>query len=147
MAKDELCQCLQIFYAAATQRDGSEFKVTTLRSIRSAIDWHLKQARNKPWSIIVDPAFEKANKTRNAICKKQTREKKAGEIVHKAAITPEQLEKLYGSGQLGNSDWQNPHQLMQTAWFCITLYFGKCRENLRKLTKQMLVLHSTTQGG
>ncbi|XP_028390782.1 uncharacterized protein LOC114515682 [Dendronephthya gigantea] len=148
MAKDELCQCLQIFYAAARQRDGSEFKVTTLRNIRSAIDRHLKQApNNKPWSIIADPAFEKANKTLNAICKKQTREGKVGAIVHKAAITPEQLEKLYESGQLGNSDSQNPRQLMQTAWFYITLYFGKRgRENLGKLTKQMLVLRSTTQG-
>ena len=126
MAKDELCQCLQLFYAAARQRDGSEFKTTSLRTIRAAIDRHLRNVpNNKPWSIISDPAFEKANKTLNAVCKKQTREGKVGTIVHKAAITPEQLEKLYASGQLGNSKSQNPRQLMQTAWFYIMLYFGK----------------------
>ena len=44
MEKDELCEFLQVFYAAARKQDGSEFKITSLRSIRSAIDRHLKQA-------------------------------------------------------------------------------------------------------
>ena len=82
-------------------------KLQCFAGLHLAIDRHLKQApNNKPWSIIADPAFEKANKTLNAICK--TREGKVGAIVYKAAITP-QLEKLYESGQLGISDSQNPH--------------------------------------
>ena len=137
MEKGELCECLQVFCAAARKQDGSEFKVTSLRSIRSAIDRHLKQAPyNKPWSLIADPAFEKANKVLNAICKKHTRKGKIGT-----------LEKLFESGQLGNSDSKNPRQLMQTAWFYVMLYFGKRgRENISKLSKKMLVLRSTPQG-
>ena len=148
MEKGELCECLQVFYAAARKQDGSEFKVTSLRSIRSAIDRHLKQAPyNKPWSLIADPAFEKANKVLNAICKKHTREGKIGTVVHKPPITREQLEKLFESGQLGNSDSKNPRQLMQTAWFYVMLYFGKRgRENMSKLSKKMVVLRSTPQG-
>ena len=134
MEKGELCECLQAFYAAARKQDGSEFKVTSLRSIRSAIDRHSKQAPyNKLWSLIADPAFEKANKVLNAICEKHTREGKIGTVVHKPPISREQLEKLFESGQLGNSD--------------VMLYFGKLgRENISKLSKKMLVLRSTPQG-
>ena len=78
---------------------------------------------------------------------KHTREGKIGTVVHKPPITREQLEKLFESGQLGNSDSKNPRQLMQTAWFYVMLYFGKRgRENISKLSKKMLVLRSTPQG-
>ena len=68
-------------------------------------------------------------------------------VVYKPPITREQLEKLFESGQLGNSDSKNSRQLMQTAWFYVMLYFGKRgRENISKLSKKMLVLCSTPQG-
>ena len=42
---------------------------------------------------------------------------------------------------------QDPSQLLRTAWFYLTLYFGKRgRENQRKLTKETLVLKTTPQG-
>ncbi|XP_028401214.1 uncharacterized protein LOC114524266 [Dendronephthya gigantea] len=148
MEKVELSLCLKKFYAAARKQDGSEFKVSTLRAIRSAIDRYLKQPpQNKPWSIIGDPVFEQANKTLNAICKKLTREGKVGPVIHKHPITSEQLQKLYESGELTDYDSKNPRKLLQTAWFYVTFYFGKRgRENQRKLTKDMLVLHTTAQG-
>ena len=115
----------------------------------SAIDRYLKQPpNNKPWSIIGDSEFAKANQTLNAICKNMMKEGKVGPVVHKHPITSEQMQVFFRSGQLGASNTKDPSQLvLRTAWFYLTLYFGKLgRENQRKLTKEMLVLQTTPQG-
>jgi hypothetical protein len=137
-----------MFYASVRQKNGSEFKVSSLKAIRAAIDRFLKQSpNNKPWSIVGDPEFHKANETLNAICKNMMKEGKVGPIIHKNPITSEQLQELFKSGQFGDADTIDPAQLQRTAWFYISLYFGKRgRENQRKLTKEMLVLRSTPQG-
>ena len=93
MKKEELNNCLKVFYAAVKQKDGKGFKVSSLRTIRAAIERYLKQPPiNKPWSIVGDPAFETANKVLNAICRKNAQEGKAIPIVHKQPITKEQVE-------------------------------------------------------
>ena len=116
-----------------------------LKAIRAAIDRYLRQPpNNKPWSIVGDAAFQKSNKVLNAICKQMMQEGKVGPTIHKNPITSEQLQQQYETGQLGEWD---PSQLLRTAWFYITFYFGKRgRENQRKLTSDMLVLRSTPQG-
>ncbi|KAL9961829.1 hypothetical protein ACROYT_G030855 [Oculina patagonica] len=44
--------------------NGEPIKVSSLKAIRLAIDRHLKQApNNKPWSIVGDLEFKKANDT------------------------------------------------------------------------------------
>ena len=128
------------------QKDGKDYKVSSLRTIRAAIERYLKQPPiKKPWSIVGDPAFETANKVLNAICRKNAQEGKASPIVHKQPITKEQVEQLSRTGQLGESHTQDPAQLLRTTWFYITLYFGKRGlENQRKLTKEMLSLQSTS---
>ena len=71
---------------------------------------------------------------------------KVGSVVHKHPITSEQMQELFRSGQLGDSNTKDPSQLLRTAWFYLTLYFGKGgRENQRKLTKEILVLQTTPQ--
>ena len=72
---------------------------------------------------------------------------KVGPTIHKNPITSKQLQQLYETGQLGEWDTLELSQLLRTAWFYITFYFGKRgRENQRKLTSDMLVLWSTPQG-
>ena len=139
---------MQVFYASVRQKNGSEFKVSSLRAIPGAIDRYLKQPpNNKPWSIIADSEFAKANQTLNAVCKNMMKEGKVGPVVHKHPITSEQMQELFRSGQLGDSNTKDPSQPLRTAWFYLTLYFGKRgRENQRKLTKEMLVLQTTPQG-
>ena len=145
MKKEELNDCLKAFYAAVKQKDGKDFKVSSLRTIRAAINRDLKQPPiNKPWSIIGDPAFETTNKVLNAICRKNAQERKASPIVHKQPITKERVEQLFRTGQLGECHTQDPAQLLRATWFYITLCFGKRgRENQRKLTKEMRLLQST----
>ena len=92
MKKGELNDCLKVFYAAVKQKDGKDFKVSSLRTIRAALERYLKQPPiSKPWSIVGDPAFETANKVLNAICRKNAQEGKASPIVHKQPITKEQV--------------------------------------------------------
>ena len=115
MTKEELNQCLKIFYAAVRQKDGKDFKVSSLRSIRAAIDRYLRPpAVNKPWSIVGDKEFNTANKVLNAICKKNTKEGKVSSVVHKQPITSEQVQCLFQAGQLGGCDTNEPAQLLRT---------------------------------
>ena len=122
------------------QKDGKDFKTSSLRTIRAAIERYLKQPPlNKPQSIVGDPAFESANKVLNAICRKNAQEGKAIPIVHKQPIKKEHVQQLFQTGELGECDTQDPAQLLRTTWFYITLYFGKRGENQTKLTKEMLL--------
>ena len=70
MEKEELNECLTMFYAAVSREDGTEFKVLCLKAIRAAVNRYLRQPpNNKPWSIVGYSAFQKSNKVLNAICK------------------------------------------------------------------------------
>ena len=54
---------------------------------------------------------------------------------------------MYRNGQLGPAESEIQAQLMQTAWFYISFYFGKRgRENQRQLTPTMIILRSTANG-
>ena len=137
-----------MFYVSIRQKDGSRFKVSSLKAIRAAIDRYLRQSpHNKPWPIVGDPEFNKANETLNAVCKDMVKRGQVSPVVHKTPIISEQLQKLYESQQLGEATTTNPTQLLRTAWFYVTLYFGKRgRESQRKLEKQMLCLRQTPEG-
>lgn len=148
MSKEELNVCLKSFYTSARKQDGSYYKATSLKSIRSAIDRHLRAPpHSKPFSVIADAAFTEANKVLGAFVKDLKLSGKIEDTVHKKAMTREHVQKLYYSGQLGPADSQNPSQLQRTAWFYVALYFGRRgRENQRFLKREMLVLEKTAQG-
>ena len=42
MEKEELNECLTMFYAAARREDGTEFKVLSLKAIRATVNRYLK---------------------------------------------------------------------------------------------------------
>ena len=148
MEKEELSECLTMFYAAVRREDGSEFKDSSLQAIRAAINRYLREPpNNKPWSIVGDSAFQKSNKVLIAICKQVMQDGKVRPTIHKNPITSKQLQQLYETGQLSEWDTLELSQLLRTEWFYITFYFGKRgRENQRKLTSDMLVLWITPQG-
>lgn len=148
MSKEELNACLKCFYTSARKQDGSYYKASSLKSIRAAIDRHLRAApHNKPFSVISDAAFTEANKVLGAFVKDLKMSGKIEDIVHKKAITKDQVRKLYDSGELGPADSQDPAQLQRTAWFYVALFFGRRgRENQRLIKRDMLVLGRTPQG-
>ena len=68
-------------------------------------------------------------------------------MVHKKAISKQQVEKLFQSGELGPADTKDPAQLQRTAWFYLGIYFGRRgRENQRDMKPAMLALRATPQG-
>ena len=148
MSKEELNECLKCFYTSARKKDGTYYKNTSMKSIRAAIDRFLRSPpHNKPFSIISDAVFTGANKVLDAFVKDLRRKGKVAGIVHKKAVSKDQIQRLFESGELGPADSQNPAQLQRTAWFYLTLFFGRRgRENQRQLTPGMLSLRKTPQG-
>ena len=148
MSKEQLNLCLKSFYTSARKQDGSFYKTTSLKSIRAAIDRFLRSPpRCKQFSIIADAAFTEANKVLDAFVKDLRKSGKIAGVVHKRAITKEQIQKLYENGELGPADSKNPAQLQRTAWFYLGLFFGRRgRENQREMKPGMLALRETPQG-
>lgn len=152
MEKAELSKCLEKFYLGARQKDGFFYKANTLRSIRAGLDRYLQSPDlKKPFSIITDPEFFQANKALDAFVKTLRKSGEIAEVVHKGSLTPEIVEKLFQSGQLGPANSKDPSQLQNTVWFYISIYFGKrgrfsLGENQRKMTKHMLALRTTLSG-
>ena len=108
ISKEELNVCLKCFYTSARKKDGTYYKSSSTKSIMAAIDRFLRSLpHNKPFSIISDPAFIEANKVLGRF--RETR--KIAGVVHKKAISKEQVKKLYESGELGPGDSLNPAQL------------------------------------
>ena len=139
--------CLKCFYTSARKKDGTFYKSSSTKSIRAATDLFLRLPPPKPFSIITDPAFTEANKVLHAFVKDLRKTGKIAGVVHKRAISKEQLKKLFESGELGPPGSLNPAQLQRTAWFYLGLFFRRRgRENHRQLTTAMLSLRKTPQG-
>ena len=141
-------KCLSKFYVSVRRKDGSFYKKTSLLSIRAALDRHLKSPpHNKKFSICDNHLFSEANKTLNSYLKQLVNEGKIAGTVHKNPLTGETIKKLYEKGELADADTRNPRVLLQTAWFFISIYFGKRgRENQHSLKKSMLRLVKAANG-
>ena len=148
MNKEELNACLKSFYTSARKQDGQFYKASSLKAIRAAIDRYLRMApHSKQFSIVADPAFTEANKILDAFVKELRKSGKISGVVHKKAISKQQVEKLFQSGELGPADTKDPAQLQRTAWFYLGVYFGRRgRENQRDMKPAMLALRATPQG-
>ena len=102
---------------------------------------------SKQFSIVADPAFTEANKTLDAFVKELRKSGKISGVVHKKAISKQQVEKLFQSGKLGPEDTKDPAQLQRTAWFYLGMYFGRRdRENQQHMKPAMLAVRATPQG-
>ena len=148
MNKEELNACLKSFYTSARKQDGQFYKSSSLKAIRAAIDRYLRMPpHSKQFSIVADPAFTEANKILDAFVKELRKSGKISSVVHKKAISEQQVENLFQSGELGPADTKDPAQLQSTTWFCLGIYFGRRgRENQRDMKPAMLALRATPQG-
>ena len=102
--KKELNVCLRCFYTSARKKDGTYYKSSSMKSIGAAIDRFLcSRLHNKPFSIISDPAFTDANKVLDAFVQDLRKTGKTAGVVHKKAISKEQVKNLF---EAANSEWQ-----------------------------------------
>lgn len=146
MKIEELNRCLRKFYVSARKQDGGFYNKATLTSIRSAIDRHLRnEPNNKKFSIISSPEFTEANKALNSFLKNLSKTGQIRSTIHKPPLSKEAIVKLYEAGELVEVNSLSPRKLQQTAWFYITLYFGRRgRENQRQLTSSSIKLCKTS---
>ena len=143
MNKEELNACLKNFHASARKQDGQFYKSCSLKAIRAAIDRYLRMPpHSKQFSCYrCRPCFHWSKQNLNAFVKELRKSGKISGAVHKKAISKEQVEKLFQSGELGPADTKDPAQLQKTAWFYLGIYFGRRgRENQRDMKPVMLVL-------
>lgn len=148
MTIDEMKKCLSRFYVSIRKTDGANYKKTSLLAIRAAIDRHLKSPPfNCKFSICDNSLFCEANKTLNSYLKHLSNTGQIAGTVHKNPLTREIISKLYEEGELGQYNTRNPRVLLQTAWFYISLHFGKRgRENQANMKKSVLRLVKTATG-
>ena len=141
-------KCLSKFYVSVRRKDGTFYKRNSLLSVRAALDRHLKSPPyNKKFSICDNYLFSEANKTLNSYLKQLANEGKIAGTVHKAPLTSEIIQQLYDVGELADADTRDPRALLQTAWFIVSIYFGKRgRENQNSLKKSMLRLVPAANG-
>ena len=92
MSKQELNDCLKSFYTSARKQDGSYYKMSSMKSIRAAIDRFLHSPPHcKKFSIIDEPAFTEANQVLDAFVKDLRKTGKRAGMVHKKPITKQQI--------------------------------------------------------
>jgi hypothetical protein len=102
---------------------------------------------NKRFSICDTVLFSETNKTLSSYLKQLVKNGKIAATVHKVSLTADIIKKLYGKRELADVDTQSPRALLQTAWFQISISFGKRgRENQSSLKKSMLRLVKTADG-
>ena len=69
-------------------------------------------------------------------------------VIHKKAISKQQLPKFFESSKLGPTDTNNPAQLQRMVWFYLGLYFGRWgRESQREMKPARLALRRTQVEG
>ena len=69
------------------------------------------ECKQQAFSIISDAVFTEANKILDAFVKDLRKTGKIADIVHKKAMSKDQIQRLFESGELGPADSQNPAQL------------------------------------
>ena len=79
-----------------------------MKSIQAAIDRFLRSPpNNKPFSIISDAVFTEANKVLDSFVKDLRNTGKGAGVVHKKAVSKDQIQRLFERGELGPTDSQN----------------------------------------
>ena len=139
---------MKCFHTCAKKKDGTYYKSSSTKSIRAATDRFLRSPpHNKPFSIISGTAFTEANKVLDAFVKDLRKTGKIAGVVHKIAISKEQLNKLFESGELGPANSLNLPSYSRRLGSTLASFFGRRGlENQQQLTPAMRPLRKTPQG-
>ena len=111
---------LSQFYAELREENGQDYKPDSLKVMQVALDRHLR-SQIHPKSILRDTEFLSSRKVLEGKARK-LRDQGLGERPNKPkSLTKEEEEILWENGQLGNP---NPHFLINTMWWVLTMHFG-----------------------
>lgn len=145
ISKLELADTLPDFYTELKKSDNDgDYKLTTLKAIRAAINRYYKDKRCL--DIINDVAFVRANEMFKGVARKAKREG-CGEIDSKPPIEPEDMDKIAQYFKQCLEGPPNPAKLRQIVLFNIIYYMGRRgRQNLRPMTKDTFAIGCDPDG-
>lgn len=140
---EELNHLLCKFFMEIKKADGSNYEPNTLSSYQRSIQRHL-QEHSYPANILKDEVFEKSRKVLQARRKSLVQAGKGNRPESTRAITTEEEDLLFSSGQFGDKD---PEALQRALWWQISLHFGfRARDECRKLRWGDVQLQKTNDG-
>ena len=109
----ELDKLLSHFFITVRKNDGTHYEPDTLTSFQRSIDRHLTQDLQKTYSIPRDKVFTSSREALKAARKHLKSEGKGNKPNAADALEPADMEQLWSSGALGDTD---PVTLQQTLW-------------------------------
>ena len=140
----ELDKLLSHFFITVRKNDGTHYEPDTLTSFQRSIDRHLTQDLQKTYSILRDKSFTSSREALKAARKHLKSEGKGNKPNAADALEPADVEQLWSSGALGDTD---PVTLQQTLWWLIATHMGtRGRDEHRKLRFGDFFVGSTTDG-
>ena len=130
---------LSKLYISARTSKGENYKLNSLKSLRSSLQRYFLKERNV--DIINNDVFRNSNLCyENKL--KETKANGKGETNHYPEIEPEDLKKLYSS-----FDLETPTGLFEKVWFDIMFQLvRRGRENLRTMTKSSFAIGEDRTG-
>ena len=127
------------FLIDAKKRDGTSYETSTINSFFGTINRYMKD--NNLGNIETDPDFQTVRDVKRAILKVLKADGKGNRPNRSTAISRDEEEKLYETGQLG---YLTPISLLRTVWMLTTMLFGHIG---RHESRQMLWGDVTLQKG
>jgi hypothetical protein len=116
----QLDKLLGHFVVSVRKQNGDDYEPCYLKNIQNSLERHLK---NRQYSVSLTNGREFHN-SRQLLKAKQIELKKQGKGNHPnaaTAITEDEIDRLWGSGQLGGD---NPETLLHTLWWQNPNQFG-----------------------
>ncbi len=141
----DLPQILKTFYTELRQKDGSVYKLASLKCIRAGLNRHFKETLSI--DIISDPCFTRSNQMFKGVAK-VCRKKGVASTRSFPIIPDEDMEKF---GEHFYQDFKNgpvnAKKLQQTILFCLIYFTCRCSwENLHEMTPQTFHILTDANG-
>ena len=137
MTAEELTHWLSRFVVEVRKTDGKEYPPNTLHHIVAGLQRYLRH-EGKTVDLFKDLKFSPFRASLDGEMKRLQAKGVGGRKRQAEVITPEEEEKLWQTGQLGDS---NPQQLLDTIVYCCGLYFalrsGQEHRQLRRSPPQI----------
>jgi hypothetical protein len=133
LPEHELAHNLRQFYCSARTKEGSQYSRSGYRNLRSGIQRHIQSPPySRTLNLRSDKCFMAANQCYEGMLKDLKRQGK-DVTKHKAAIDAHDMQKMYSSGVLSDTD---PVALQRKVFVEVGMHFGRRgREGWRSLQK------------
>ena len=140
-SREDLDKLISSFYVDVRKKDGSKYKLSSLKGMRFGLCRHFSQELDI--DIVKDPAFKKANDVLTAVTVQLKREG-LGKVDYTPSLEPDELKYIYNSTGMNVN---TPVGLLNKVWLDIMLHLcPRGREHLRKMNKSTFLIGTNAKG-